>query len=171
MSFCESVCACESVAFLLSGDLMMLLVPSGAFISGAVFAGAAWGEVVRTVGEGTMFRAGTSPSSTSTSSNASALSGVAGSIGGNGRSGLERSGFVSPVSLAGLAVCSFAPGSGGLINTMPPHLGQAIIWPTTPVSRTFSRDLQVVQVRTKLSTPDLSGNKAFKQQSSTNTPL
>ena len=35
---------------------------------------------------------------------------------------------------------------GGLTITMPPHLGQARIWPIAACSRTFSRDLQVVQV-------------------------
>lgn len=32
---------------------------------------------------------------------------------------------------------------------MPPHLGQARIWPIAPESRTESRDLQVVQVMEK----------------------
>src|SRR5204863_131901 len=37
--------------------------------------------------------------------------------------------------------------------TMPPHLGQARIWPTAAGSRTRSRDLHVVQVIAKRSMP------------------
>lgn len=106
------------------------------------------GVAVRAVGDGTMFRGGTLPSSSSTSSKASLLmANVAELTGGKGRSGFERSGRVSPVSLA-----AGAAASDGLTRTMPPHLGQAMIWPMAARSRTFSRDLQVVQVRAKAST-------------------
>ena len=40
---------------------------------------------------------------------------------------------------------------GGLTITMPPHLGQARIWPIAAWSRTRRRDLQVVQVMAKRS--------------------
>jgi hypothetical protein len=45
--------------------------------------------------------------------------------------------------------CPFCQPSGGLTITMPPHLGQARMWPMAASSRTFSRDLQVVQVMEK----------------------
>jgi hypothetical protein len=41
---------------------------------------------------------------------------------------------------------------GGLIITIPPHFGQARICPIAAWSRTFSRDLQVVQVMENRST-------------------
>jgi hypothetical protein len=41
--------------------------------------------------------------------------------------------------------------SGGLTITIPPHLGQARICPIADSSRTFSRDLQVVQEMEKRS--------------------
>jgi hypothetical protein len=42
--------------------------------------------------------------------------------------------------------------AGGLTITMPPHFGQARICPIAAWSRTFSRDLQVVQAIVKRST-------------------
>lgn len=42
--------------------------------------------------------------------------------------------------------------AGGLINTMPPHLGQARILPMADSSRTFSRVWHVVQGRANSST-------------------
>lgn len=57
-----------------------------------------------------------------------------------------------PMAWGGLAdVCPCAS-DGGCTITMLPHLGQERIWPTADLSRTFSRDLQVVQEIEKDST-------------------
>jgi hypothetical protein len=55
-----------------------------------------------------------------------------------------KSDFWSPISLNA---------GGGLTITMPPHLGHDKIWPIAAGSRTFSRDLHVVQVIAKSSMP------------------
>lgn len=51
--------------------------------------------------------------------------------------------------------CSVASlnAGGGLTITMPPHLGHERIWPIAAGSRTFSRDLHVVQVIANSSMP------------------
>lgn len=54
--------------------------------------------------------------------------------------------------VAALAISAGIAPSGGLTNTIPPHFGQGTSCPIAPAPRTFSRDLQVVQVIVKGST-------------------
>jgi hypothetical protein len=103
---------------------------NGALVDG-VFAGGGW------------LRGGASESSSSTASNAelSTVWLIAGTLPTTSVA-VARSCFPCETSLQL---------GGGLIITIPPHLGQARICPTAAGSRTFSRDLQVVQVRVKRS--------------------
>jgi hypothetical protein len=50
---------------------------------------------------------------------------------------------------AGIGASSAAQPSGGVINTMLPHFGQARIWPMASGLRTLSRERQVSQVTRK----------------------
>jgi hypothetical protein len=103
---------------------------NGALVDG-VFAGGGW------------LRGGASESSSSTASNAelSTVWLIAGTLPTTSVA-VARSCFPCETSLQL---------GGGLIITIPPHFGQARICPTAAGSRTFSRDLQVVQVRVKRS--------------------
>jgi hypothetical protein len=74
-----------------------------------------------------MLRAGTLPSSASTSSKACvSMSNLPGGPTGSGCTELESSGRVTLVSLDEWEAAGDA-GSGGLISTMPPHFGHAMI--------------------------------------------
>jgi len=101
------------------------------------------GGVLAGCGCGAWLRGGASESSSSTASNAelSTVWLIAGTLPTTSVA-VARSCFACETSLQL---------GGGLIITIPPHFGQARICPTAAGSRTFSRDLQVVQVRVKRS--------------------